>query len=649
MQLNRLPLLICLLSLQLAPTLAWAQTGKVDTSVGDKMIAEYFRIESQKLAHRTLAGIETLEDWKSKRAEFKSQLLEMLGLDPLPERTDLKATVTGKVEHDEFTVEKLHYQSRPGLYVTANLYVPKKRSGKLPAVLYVCGHGKVKKNGVSYGNKTHYHHHGAWFARNGYVCLTIDTLQLGEIEGIHHGTYREKMWWWLNRGYTPAGVEAWNCVRAIDYLQSRPEVDGERLGVTGRSGGGAYSWWIAAIDERIKCAVPVAGITDLQNHVYDGNNKRFPDGCVEGHCDCMFMVNTHRWDYSVVAAMVAPRPLMISNSDNDTIFPLDGVYRTYNAARKVYSLYGREDKIAFNITAGGHSDTQQLRVNAFDWLNQHLKGKSQPIETVATKMFEPEQLKVFETLPEDELNTKIEETFVAAAKPVDPPKTEANWKELQEKRMTTLRTKVFAGWPSEPEPLAARQAWSAAKDGVTLRAIDFTSQNVIRLRLFVMHKTTDEKPKLVVLNPVDEDGWSRIPADGRELGSRNSSRISPSQLRRTLNRCGRWWRSSTGRWRGSLPAGLARRSGTRQKRNKRNTAGGSICSARALMECESTMCVGLCRHCELTKDMKDVPTWIQAEGTMAGIAAYASLFEPSLARLDLHRPTRRPIAKDRSS
>ena len=117
------------------------------------------------------------------------------------------------------------------------------------------------------------------------------------------------MWWWLNRGYTPAGVEAWNCMRALDYLETRPEVDGDKLGVTGRSGGGAYSWWIAAIDERIKGAVPVAGITDLQNHVVDGG--------VEGHCDCMFMVNTYRWDYPQVAALVAPRPLLIANTDSD--------------------------------------------------------------------------------------------------------------------------------------------------------------------------------------------------------------------------------------------------------------------------------------------------------------------------------------------
>ena len=298
----------------------------LDTSRGDAMIAEYFCVGTDRLRDACLAEIESAEDWQQNKQRYRSELLEMLGLDPLPEKTDLKPVVTGKVEHDEFTVENVHFQSRPGLYVTGNLYVPKNIDGKLPAILYVCGHGRVAKDGISYGNKTHYQHHGGWFARHGYVCLTIDTLQLGEIEGVHHGTYNHNRWWWLNRGYTPAGVEAWNCVRALDYLETRPEVDASRFGVTGRSGGGAYSWWIAAIDERIKCAVPVAGITDLQNHVVDG--------CVEGHCDCMYMVNTHQWDYAKVAALISPRPLLISNTDSDGIFPLDGVVRTFESVRR---------------------------------------------------------------------------------------------------------------------------------------------------------------------------------------------------------------------------------------------------------------------------------------------------------------------------
>ncbi len=601
------------------------------------MIAEYFRIESEKLAHRSIGEIKTLEEWTAKRAEFKSQLFEMLGLDPMPERTDLQAKVTGKVEHDEFTVEKLQFQSRPGLYVTGNLYVPKQRDEKLPAVLYVCGHGKVKKGDVSYGNKVYYHHHGSWFARNGYVCLTIDSLQLGEIEGIHHGTFREKMWWWLNRGYTPAGVEAWNCIRALDYLQSRPEVDGERLGVTGRSGGGAYSWWISAIDERIKCAVPVAGITDLQNHVYDGQTERFPDGCVEGHCDCMFMVNTYRWDYSMVAAMVAPRPLMISNSDNDTIFPLDGVYRTHNAVRKVYSLYGKEQNLAFNITAGGHSDTQQLRVNAFNWLDRHLKGSSPTIEKTAEKFFEPEQLRVLTGQPDDQLNTEIHETFVAKAEPKSVPGSKEQWESQREKWMLSLRTKVFRGWPSEPEPLNAKEAFNVDSDGVTLRAIDFTSQNVVRLRLYVLQKTTDEKPKLVVLNPVNESGWQTFlktlsPGFADQLPATEAADEADFKSTKAMVEKFNWAMA----WVALRGVGPTRWNHTEKKQTQHRRRfyllGQSLDGMRVYDVRRALQTL------RADEEMRGVPTWLQAEGTMCGIAAYASLFEEPLARIDLHKP-----------
>ena len=107
----------------------------------DLMFAEYFRAETARLAEASLADIRTLEDWKARRATYREQLLEMLGLSPLPERTDLKPAVTGRVEHAEFTVEKLHFQSLPGLYVTANLYVPRALGGKkAPAILYACGH-----------------------------------------------------------------------------------------------------------------------------------------------------------------------------------------------------------------------------------------------------------------------------------------------------------------------------------------------------------------------------------------------------------------------------------------------------------------------------------------------------------------------------
>ncbi|MEE2813088.1 MAG: acetylxylan esterase, partial [Verrucomicrobiota bacterium] len=148
---------------------------------GDRMFAAYFKAETDRLAARCLTDIKTLADWNMRKDKYRQQMHEMLGLDPMPARTPLKAVVTGKIQHKDFEVWKVHYQSMPRLYVTGNLYVPKGLAKPAPTILYVCGHGGVKKDGISYGNKVHYQHHGIWFARNGYVCLVIDTLQLGEI------------------------------------------------------------------------------------------------------------------------------------------------------------------------------------------------------------------------------------------------------------------------------------------------------------------------------------------------------------------------------------------------------------------------------------------------------------------------------------
>jgi hypothetical protein len=211
---------------------------------------EYFERETARIAGRALADVNSLPDWQSRRQMYRQQLLEMLGLWPLPPKGDLKATVVGRLDRPMFVVEKLHFQSLPGLYVTANLYVPKNLSAPAPAILYLCGHLRVFKDGVAYGNKSGYQHHPAWFAENGYVALIIDTLDLGEIEGEHHGTYNKGYWWWPSRGYTPAGVETWNAIRALDYLETRREVDATRIGLTGRSGGGAYVWYVAGIDDR---------------------------------------------------------------------------------------------------------------------------------------------------------------------------------------------------------------------------------------------------------------------------------------------------------------------------------------------------------------------------------------------------------------
>ncbi len=475
----------------------------IGTTAADQNLSDYFRDHTMQLANRSLSDVKDLETWKKERGTYRQQLFEMLGLSPLPPKTDLKPVITNSITSDGFIVENITFQSRPGLYVTGNLYRPIKQEGKIPAILYVCGHGGVKKNGIIYGNKVHYQHHGEWFARNGYVCLTIDTLQLGEIEGLHHGTYREGMWWWLSRGYTPAGVEAWNCIRALDYLQSRPEVDGEKLGVTGRSGGGAYSWWIAALDERIKAAVPVAGITNLKNHVIDG--------VIEGHCDCMFMVNTYQWDYAQVAALVAPRPLLISNTDKDSIFPLDGVVDVYNKTMQIYELYDVPQNLGLQIAEGPHKDTQELRIHAFHWFNHFLKGDDSLIEMAATKFHTPEELKVFKTLPADRKNANIQESFVEQAKST-VPEDSAQWHQMTEQWKKQLLQKSFRAWPVKNDSTTKTRVETITRDGLTLKTISFDSQKHVPLKLFVLlpEQSPSAPVEQLTLNVIGQQEWDII-------------------------------------------------------------------------------------------------------------------------------------------
>jgi dienelactone hydrolase len=404
---------------------------------GDAMIEKYLAAETDRLSQKFLDGAKTLDDWQQKRPRLHREYLDMLGLWPLPDKTPLHATVTGSLEKYGVIVEKLHYQSKPGLYVTANLYRPKTVTTKLPAIVYVCGHSGRGRD----GNKTAFQDHGFWFANNGYVCLVLDTLQLGEIAGIHHGTYgirhgkepAETRFWWHSAGYTPAGVECWNGVRGIDYLLTRPEVDAQRIGVTGISGGGAATFWIAAADERVKVAVPVSGMSDLESYV---KNK-----VINGHCDCMFLYNTYQWEWTTIAALVAPRPMLFANSDDDKIFPMDANRRIITKLRQLYTVYRKADLVDEYVSKGGHAYRPDLRVAVFKFLNKHLKGDTTtPVEDCEQyKEIPGKELRVFpedSDIPKDALNAKIDESFVPRRK-VELPE-EGKFAEWKEKLLTEL-------------------------------------------------------------------------------------------------------------------------------------------------------------------------------------------------------------------
>ncbi len=466
-----------------------------DTAKADAAIHAYLVAETKKLSDKFMDGAKTWQEWERKRPILKEQFLDMMGLWPLPEKTPLKATVTGTIERSGVVIEKLHYQSKPGLYVTANLYRPKETGKKYPGILYVCGHtGKGRD-----GNKTAFQDHGLWFANNGYVCLVVDTLQLGEIPGTHHGTYREGRWWWHDRGYTPAGVECWNGIRGIDYLQSRPDVDPDRIGVTGISGGGATTCWVAAADDRVKVAVPVSGMNDLESYV---SNK-----VINGHCDCMFFYNTYRWEWTTVLALHAPKPLLFANSDNDSIFPMDGNRRIIARLRTCYDMLGAKGNVDEYVSKGGHDYRPDLRIAIFSFINKHLKGDTGTVKDADFPKIDGKDLRVFpadKDLPADAINGKVDETFVPKAEVKLPEKAGefAAWKAGMVKR---LRETSFGSLP-EKVPAVTR---GSTENGTTV----FTAEPGVEILSTLVRQNPkgDHTFTLVVLNSDEAAGKTAEP------------------------------------------------------------------------------------------------------------------------------------------
>ena len=473
----------------------------------DEMIHAYLKAEVERISKNVLDGAKSKDEWAKKRPQLQQQFLDMLGLNPLPEKTDLKATVTGTLERGDVAIENVHFQSRPGLYVTGNLYRPKtagKPAAKCPAILYVCGHSGRGRD----GNKTAFQDHGMWFAANGYICLIVDTLQLGEIAGIHHGTYREQRWWWQSRGYTPAGVECWNGIRGIDYLCSRPEVDPEKIGVTGISGGGATTVWVAATDDRVKVAVPVSGMSDLESYV--------TNTVINGHCDCMFAINTFQWEWTTILALFAPKPLLFANSDNDPIFPMDGNRRIIARLRQAYEMLGAKDKVDEYVSVGGHAYREDLRLAIYGFFHKHLKGDPAKVKDDRFPEIKGADLRAFpDELPKDAINGTVDEVFVpkAVVKLPAEPKDFAAWKAGLVKQ---LRERSFRALP-EKVP-----AMKHGKESIT---VCITEAGIEVDWTILLARKSEPKDGLtwVILNPDEAhkeafDGWKKRYPDSDFLG-----------------------------------------------------------------------------------------------------------------------------------
>ncbi|NLY00531.1 MAG: acetylxylan esterase [Rhodopirellula sp.] len=424
--------------------------------------------ESRQVSSASLAVPLPPNQWEATVARRREMWREMLGLSPMPERTPLEATVTGVLDRGDYVVEKVHFQCIPGAYVIGNLYRPAKVAGRLPAVLYLCGHTKGKVSPTYQANPR-------WFGQHGYVALVLDPIQLGESQGLHHGTYREERWDWPSRGYTPAGTEVWNAMRALDYLQTRDDVDPERMGVTGLSGGGVISWCLGAADERVKVVVPVCQSGSIEHVVVDR--------ATDGHCDCAFWINYYRWCWPDLGALIAPRAFLIASGSEDVLWRPYGYRDVAHRIRHQYAALGQSDRFDLVEDLTPHGYTPKLRNAIFTWFNKHLKGDPTPVEDDVTDFVEPEEnLLVFAgKLPENDRMRQIDTLLVKRPQP--PTVTdEAQWQTHQQSAIRRLRELTFRNIPAVQNPrLKECRADGSPKSGISLATYAFETSDGLTL------------------------------------------------------------------------------------------------------------------------------------------------------------------------
>lgn len=482
------------------PILAYLKTWHDDEWVKrtHELSLKHLRSCAEQITEQCLSDISTLNEWQQHRPALLSQLQWMLGLDRLPMRTPLNPQVTGSLDRFRYRVEKLVFQSLPSLYVTANFYIPKEISTPVPCVLYLCGH-QIHPLGA----KTQYQERFLWYPEHGFACLVLDSLLCSEVPGWHGGTHRHNQWDWLSLGYTPAAVEIWNAMRALDYLASRVEVDSERIGVTGVSGGGVMTWYLTALDERVKAAAPSCS-------TYTIGSQAALD-LIGSQCDCTFYPNIYRLDFPTVGALIAPRPLLITSGKKDRIFPPLGYREVFRRVKAIYDLYDEDTLHRKRVKAvesnTGHTDPPLFLRESRQWMCQWLHPEPSKVlggvdEPVAA--LEPaESLACLQGIPEDVVNFTIHHHFIRAKLPEIPETLEA-WQSRRSELLQALHQTVFSWFPAAPGPVLGRRMYGSG--GHAARFANFSEWRIetepgvkVLARLFQPRNAEQSSSLLVVV------------------------------------------------------------------------------------------------------------------------------------------------------
>jgi dienelactone hydrolase len=287
----------------------------------------------------------------------------------LPQTGDLKPEVLEREELDGLIREKVRYQAEPGEWIPAYVLLPRHRRTPGPAVLCLHQHagqfhlGKSEPAGLA-GNPEQYY--ALELAQRGYVTLVADFICFEErrhprLDGPAYERFEFTRR--LVEGSTLQAKMVFDSMRALDYLSGRPEVDPRRIGCIGHSLGGQQTLFLAALDERIAAAVSSCGFASYRTIFRDAINHNF-SAYLPGFLQY--------GDIGDILALVAPRPFLVAVGKADPIFPYDGVLESVEVARRRYRALGREDRLALVTAEGGHGFTEELREQAYAWLDRWL-------------------------------------------------------------------------------------------------------------------------------------------------------------------------------------------------------------------------------------------------------------------------------------
>jgi hypothetical protein len=442
------------------------------------------------------------EEWEKRRKELREQVLVALGLWPMPEKTPLLPVIHGKIDRDDYTIEKVFFASYPGHYVSGNLYRPKLSGGrqspeqKHPAVLSPHGHwengrfferkeneakAEVAKGAEQTMEGARYPLQArcAQLARMGCVVFHYDMVGYADSQQIEH-----------RKGFTDAeaelrlqsfmGLQAWNSIRALDFLSSLPDVDPKRIGVTGVSGGGTQTFILCAIDDRPAAAFPAVMVSTAMQ-----------GGCICENCSYLRQ-NTGNVE---LAALFAPKPLGMSGAHDWTI---DIEKKGLPELKALYKLYGAEDKVmAKCFPQFEHNYNQVSRELMYNWFNKHLQlGQPEPVVEKPFIPVPPRELSVYDEQhprPKDATDAEGLRMYLTEASEKQMmalhPKDGKSLKEFRRMTEPALRVVVNDNWPISGNVTASSVIENDAKTRIgTFLITRLASGEQIRGTLVTRHR-----------------------------------------------------------------------------------------------------------------------------------------------------------------